>query len=284
MKMIAILLFLFATFTYSQVVLSPQEALNALNGKMSVTSDGYIDVHAGDVHYQVINRTFANYTGTTSTIGSAVSPEDYQITVASDAAFSVGDYISITEGVTQEAVFPRIIAKPGANVLTLDREITRSYSTSATVEIVEPEIATANGSISSEVIYKIQPPSDETWHITRVILSAYDNGTLSDNKFISATALTNGITMVVNGDTERVLTNWKSNRDMVLDTFDTNYDSASGGGTDNGVRVRWTFKNSGAVVNLNGANGDTLELHVRDNISALSITSIKMRAQGHVED
>jgi hypothetical protein len=246
-------------------------------------SSGSINVHAGDTHFDIVNKLFVLETATSDTFSVAVTGGDHNVTVTDASAFSVGDLLGIEEGGVQEATYPTITAKPGGNVLTLDRELEHSYTTSGTVTLVDPKIEAAIGSLVEHKIFKIAPPTGEIWHITRIVVSATDNSTLSDEKFISATALTNGLSILRNGVTERVLTNWKCNGDMILDSFDFDY-NATAGSSLNGLRMRWTIKKSGAVERVDGTLGETLEVRVHDDIASLGITSIRMKAQGHIED
>lgn len=260
------------------------DAINVImnNFTAAISSKGYINVHTADQHYKVINRAFALHTGTMGAFATGPTNGDTQFTLVSATSFSVGDYLEIEEGTTRESSHI-VITAISANLITIDRPLENSYSTSATLQILDLNIQSANGSLASPISYRIEPPVGEVWHITRIIVSATDNSSLSDDKFISAVALTNGIVLQSGNGTKRVLTNWKSNSDMVRDSYDLNY-NATGGASLNGLRLRWTLRNAGAIVKLDGDEGEFFEILVQDNISALAITSIKINAQGHIED
>ena len=103
---------------------------------------------------------------------------------------------------------------------------------------------------STTVICSIFPPPEEVWHIERIILSILDATAMDDSKFGGITALTNGVVVRENLSTGyHTLTDWKTNSDMIEDYYDLNYSTKVSSGQF-GLRGRWTFANSGAIVKL----------------------------------
>ena len=162
--------------------------------------------------------------------------------------------------------------------LTLDRPTDLAYDTTAVIERVSENIAVDG---TTTVISSIEPPPDEVWHITRLVLSMLDATSMDDAKFGGITALQNGVTIRENKDTGyHTLTNWKANSDMVEDYYDLNYADKAGSGLF-GLRGRWTFKNGGAIVKLDGSLGEKLEILIQDDLTGLVHFGVK--AQGHEE-
>lgn len=244
-----------------------------------------LNVHITDVHDNLVNRYLANFTGTTSNLNANASAGDTSLTVVSDAAFTVGDWINITEGTTEEPNFLRVTDKPGGNVLTLDRPIDNAYTTvtPAVVEIVVVNLATTLGTLAAPISYKIQPPSNETWHILRLLVTITDDTptAMTYAVFGNIAALTNGV--VVRRDNNGVhhtLTNWKVNADFIEDAFDWDPDITSPS-NEYGMKVRWSFSKAESYIKLVGSTNDHIEILVQDDLTALDDFQIK--AQGHVE-
>jgi hypothetical protein len=255
------------------------------SGNVIGSLENAFDVHIKDVHDDLINRYLVSFSGTTSNLNAAASVGDTALTVVSDAAFTVGDWINITEGNTEETNFIKITAKPGGNVLTLDRPIDNAYTTGtpAVVEIVENNIASTAGTLAAPISYKIQPPANETWHIIRLLLTISDatNTAMTINLFGNIAALTNGVVVRRdNNGTKTTLTNWKSNADFYEDAYDVDLTLQSPG-TEKGMAVRWTIEKAGSYVKLEGANSDYLEVLIQDDLTALDDFQIKI--QGHPE-
>ena len=134
---------------------------------------------------------------------------------------------------------------------------------------------------STTVICSICPPLEEVWHIQRIILSILDATAMDDSKFGGITALLNGVVVRENLSTGyHTLTDWKNNSDMIEDYYDLTYSNKAAAGQF-GLRGRWTFSNSGAIVKLDWALGDKLEILIQDDLTGLIHFGVK--AQGHKE-
>lgn len=241
-----------------------------------------INIHASDVHYEIVNEQFSQATATTTTLDSAVSAGDTSISTVS--ALSVGDQLIIENG-SVENPFPIVTAVSGTGpyAITLDSPLDYDHpvGTSVTKTLVNMAVA---GSLTSPQSFKVQPLSGEVMHLTRILIEM-THGTAGDNGlFGNLAALKSGCVLrYYNGATGQntKFTNWKTNSDMVTDMYDVTYSSRSGGGGAYGTNCRGTFKNADAIIRLDGDAGDYLELLVQDDLSGL--VSFRIKAQGHFE-
>lgn len=243
-----------------------------------------IDTHVADIHQRMINRYIVRFTGTTSNLNVNASAGDTSLTVVSDVAFTVGDWIQITENSTEETSYMQITAKPGGNVLTLDRPLDNAYTTvtPAVVEIVVLDMATAIGTLASPISFTLAPPSDEVWHIWRLLMTIQDGSSMDTSLYAGSPALTNGVLIRINNDgVTRVLTNWKKNADMMEDAFDIDFHDKAPAGSF-GLSVRWTIKKTDAYIHLDGSTNDFLEVLIQDDLTVLENQEIK--GQGHIAE
>lgn len=112
------------------------------------------------------------------------------------------------------------------------------------------------------------------------------NATAGDNGLLgNIPALSNGVVMrVYDGATGkfRTISNWKTNSGIVLDGYTVSYAARSGGGGAYGTNANGNiYDNSGAVIRLNGATGDYIEILVQNDLS--SLLSFRQRLLGHIE-
>jgi hypothetical protein len=271
-------------FAGGHVLASLQDGFgNPLSSYYDADTGKYVlDIHNADVHNQVINRYLHQHTATETTIAIETAPNDYQITVASAAGFAIGDYIHINT-TSFETTHPQITAIVG-NVFTLDRrlDVTHLVGDTVTKAIIDMAAAGQVGTMAAPQEYAMWPEGDTVFHITR-ILFALTHGTAGDlGLFGDLAPLANGVLIRVrlNGQ-YGTLTNWKTNADMKTDMFDVEFDSRSGGGGTWGTSGRGTFTETGAVLRLDGATNDQLEVYIQDDITLLD--SFTMKAQGHLE-
>jgi hypothetical protein len=242
---------------------------------------GYaLDIHDADAHDFLINRHFIDFDSATENPSSAISAEDTLISVADTTGFNVGDSIVIKDssGDVKEHHFD-ITAVVVNTSITVDRPIDIAYTTSATIEKVILDM-NVSGTLASPVIYEVTPPSDEVWHITRILVSITDNVAMDDAKFGGLSSLTNGVVIRENKTINDTISNWKSNQHMIEDMYDITYSDKAPAGS-YGLRGRFTFKNSDVALRLDGSSGDKLEVLIQDDLTGLS--TFKIKAQGHKE-
>jgi hypothetical protein len=247
---------------------------------------GAINVHSADVHIIPVNRRFAQFPGTnTTTLSANTSSGDTSIDIqAGDYAnYDVGDWLFLEDNNTQETEFMQITVKPGSPTLTLDRPLDNAYaSATATVEEVVVNMAT-NGSLSSPISFKVQPPSDEIWHITRINLAAVTTNASASDDFLSITALTNGVVLRQdNNGVKKTWTNWKADSDIMTDQYDLdNVPTVPAAGA--GQRGRWWLKRADVIIRLDGSTSDFVEFLVQDDLTGADLSEWYMKAQGHIE-
>ena len=239
-----------------------------------------LDIHDADIHTKVINRHFIDFDTATENPSVAIDINDTVILVASTTGFIVGDSIVIKDagGDVREHLFD-IVALVVDTSITLNRKIDIAYTTSATIEKVLINMAVA-GSLATPKTYVIAPPSDEVWHITRVLISITDQTAMDDSLFGGIGALTNGVILEEEKTPNYTITGWKTNADMKSDMYDVNYSTKAPAGFF-GLTGRFTFEKAGAIVRLDGALGDKLEVYIQDDLTNLD--TFEMKAQGHLE-
>lgn len=261
-------------------------AVSTLTGEVeSVNSyKGALNVHQGDVHQVIVNEDFAEDDTASTTVSTASIAGDTALIVADTGGFSASDAVVILESGVKEPSYPIVtaIAAGTPGTLTLDRPLDNAYSTSATVERVVTDMTAAVGTLAAHISYKISPPPGEIWHIMRILLSITSASSPDDGKFGGISALTNGVVLRQNLSTgTRTISNWKSNSDMKADMYDLVYSDKAPAGQ-YGTNGRFTFKKVDFVPELNGDDGDYLEILIQDNLSTLG--SFNMKAQGHKVD
>ena len=257
---------------------------NPLSSYYDATTDKWVlNTHDPDVHNFVVNKYLHLHGGVSTTlVADTVAGSTYQIQVADTTGFIVGDYLHI-DTTSVETTHPRITAiTPGTpGTFTLDRRLDRLHLIGDTVELAVIDMA-AGGTMASPLEYWIGPEVGEVFHITRILFEM-THGTAGDlGLFGNLAALTNGVVIraKINGQ-YGTLTNWKTNANIKTDMFDVVFDTRSSGGGTHGTTGRGTFKEAGAVLRLDAATNDRLEIYIQDNLSGL--LSFTMRAQGHLE-
>lgn len=253
---------------------------NPISSYQDETGKYVLNIHDAHVHTVLINRHFIDFDSATESPSVAIVSGDTTVLVASTTGFSVGNMIVIKDanGDIREHHF-EVTAVVADTSITLNRPIDMAYTTSAVLEVVIMNMNVA-GSLASPVIYEIIPPSDEVWHITRILVSITDQTAMDDAKFGGITALTNGVTIIESRDSETTFSNWLTNSSMKEDMYDVDYSVKAPSGF-YGLNARWTFEKAGVVARLDGANGDTLKVLIQDNLTGLD--TFRIKAQGHIE-
>lgn len=244
---------------------------------------GAINVHQADVHNVVINQYIHQDTAVVTTIAVQTSIGDVSFTVADSTGFVAGSFIHINT-TTIETTHPEIISVVG-NVITVDRPLDRVHFVGDIIDKVFIDMAFAGqvGTLAAPQIYVGEPPPGEVWHITRLLFSMI-HGTAGDlGLFGNLAALTNGVVIrsKVSGQFG-TLTNWKINGDIKTDMYDVDFDPRSGGQGNFGTSGRGSFSRTGAVLRLDGNQGDQFQVLVQDDITDLGFFAMKI--QGHLED
>lgn len=251
-------------------------------GNLLKSADGALNIHDPHVHTEIVNHQFRqNGTTVATTIASAVTAGDTSITVASATGITVGMKLLIGDSPDERHV-STVTSVTGAPTIQLDFPLDNSYAIGeAVIDVLTSMNVT--GTLAAPKSYKIAPLVTEIFHITSLQL-AMTHGTAGDNGlFGNLTALTNSVVLrKYDGltTTFETIAVWKSNGDIVVDGFEIAYASRSGGGGAYGTNAKWETANlSGAIIQLDGSNGDYLEILIQDDLSTLD--DFIMHAQGH---
>jgi hypothetical protein len=240
-----------------------------------------LNINKAWVHRKIVNETFHQHTGTTTTPSSPISEGDTSINFTSVAGFAEGSEIKLRENGTQE-IGLITITDITALVVTLDRPIGNDYTVAAEIDEVTTNMAVV-GTLANPEIFEIDPPPLTIWQLTRILFSITDATAPDDGKFGGMAALTNGLSLRATTEAGRtvVFANWKNNGDMKLDMYDVSYTDKAPAGN-HGVNGRWTFTKSEVVAELNGDASpiQKMEALVQDDLTDL-ITLI-MKGQGRV--
>lgn len=250
---------------------------------------GAINIHDDDVHHEIVNRYMHRHTAVSTTLTAAIVGDgtEYEISVDDATGFADLDYIHLNTS-NEELTHPRIISSipalptTGPAVFTLDRRLDKAHSIGDEVIQSIIDMSTTAGTMANPVIYYASPYGNEVWHLTRLLFEI-THGTAGDlGLFGNLSALTYGCVLRVKVNNQyTTFTNWKQNSNMKTDMYDVQFDPRSGGGGQYGTTGRGTFTNAGAIVRLDAALGDRLELLVQDDITLLD--SFTMKVQGHFE-
>lgn len=253
-------------------------SIMSVNGGILV-ADGLLEVG-------FINEYISRSTGNTSTIAAPASVGDRNITVASDVPFTVGELVKLSNGFIFEMVLFTVLAKPGGNVLTLDRPIDFDYIVGSLVDERSINLA-VDGSVTPQV-FEIAPPAGLKYELTRSInRMSFTSSSFTDVDFGD---ITNGLTrgVIVQGDVEsvifgtstRTIANWKTNGDMKDDMYDVD-DNPKAGPSLSGQKGRWTFTRAGVVFSLHGNQGHKGRVIIQDDL-ATNLADFRVKMQGKV--
>lgn len=243
------------------------------------TYRGALQIDAALVHRIGISEYAKRDLATSTTLDVAASSGDTLINVVSTTGFSVGDLITIFDTNVIERGHFHIVAIDAGVSITLNRPLDNSFDIGDNIQHIE---ITMNqlGTLSSPISYKVQPPVSERWQITRILITMLDSSSMDDGTFGGITALTNGVVirLHINGQ-DQTITHWNSNADLKDDMFDVEYADRAPAGQF-GLSGRWTFTRAEFIADLDGANGDYLEVLIQDDLTGLDDFEIK--AQGRL--
>lgn len=257
-----------------------------VNARLSAVSDltgdvedmgsfrGALNVNTSLVHRIGVNQYFRRDFGASTTLSANVTTGDILIAVVSAAGFSVTDDIRINE---ENAHFT--ITDIVANDITLNRPIDDEHLSGEDVVQVQLNM-NQSGTLAVPVAFRISPPSDERWQITRLLTTMIDSTAMDDGRFGGASALT--FPFVIRSNIDGVITthtHWSSNQDLKDDMFNVEYSDKAPAGKF-GLAGRWTLTQSEFVIDLDGATGDYVEGLVQQDLTVLD--DFKIKAQGRL--
>jgi len=273
---------LYGIFKHTEVAARLQALSEITDEVEDITSyRKVLNVNNAWVYRKIVNETFHQHTGDTTTPSSPISEGDITINFTSVTGFAEGSEIKLREGSTQE-IGLMTITDITALVVTIDRPVGNDYTTAAEIDEVISNMA-VSGTLASPEIFEIDPPPLTVWQFTRVLFSITDNLAPDDGKFGGIPALINGVSLRATTAAGRVVVfaNWKNNGDMKLDMYDVIYTDKAPAGN-HGVHGRWTFTKAEVVAEIDGDASPVqkLEILIQDDLTDL-ITFI-MRGQGRV--
>ena len=256
---------------------------NGLSSSENIQGDErFLGVDVKHTDVDQVNRHLLYFSGTTKTLATAASIGDFTLTLNNVTGIVAGTTrVFISSGDTEETDRLKVTAVSAPDI-TVHQPLDNAYPIGATIEVVDTNLISTTATQASPRIYRIQPPSNEIWHLLRLNFVLNGTNTAMDNSlFGSIAALTNGLILqkTVNSVVES-LTNWGENGDFTEDMFDTLYTDKGPGGI-NGFQGRWTFRNMGIVHELNGSNSDCMDMVVQDD--ATGNNGLEIKIQGHVE-
>lgn len=241
------------------------------------TYRGALQVDDALVHRVGINQHIYREISGSTTLSVAVTSGDTSITVNSSAGLAIGGEILIKNGTKIEDHHFDITNIVGS-IVTLNRPIDNNYNIGDDVLNIAYN-KNVSGTLASPVSYKLQPLSNQRIQLTRLMITILDSTVMDDGKFGGITALTNGVVIrTYINSVYRTLTHWQSNSDMKDDMYDVAYaDKAPSG--QYGLSGRWTFTKAEFVVDLDGANGDYIEVLIQDDLTGLDDFNIKVQGR-----
>ena len=268
----------------------PQVMLGDFNGTVIGTPTGESGDIALAVHIEHLHQTqwlhpMTSNNTASDTLNGAVAGGDRVITLNDATGFAVGQCVALSFGALHTHMY-RFIIGVAANDLTLDAEIDIALPDGSTIAVANTNLADANGSITP-VVFEARPATGEKIDIMRMILTMTHKSQGTDDAFGSLAALTRGLHIRKNnGDgTYETLAVWKKNEDIRGSMFDMDY-SDKAGPSAFGTSTRWSvFMGTGSVINLDAANGETLEAVVQDDLTASTneLSTLFINWQGHIE-
>lgn len=295
-RLISAVAFLFITLSlftppaYSAIWLNRNARIVTSTGQLVDTPTGEsgdiaLSVHVEHLHQtQWLHSTYTNEAAS-DTLNGAVSGGDKVIILNDATGFTEGDIISLSLGAVHTHQYRKIIDIT-TNTLTLDAGIDIDLTDGSTVQEVSNNMAVKDGS-STPVIFSAFTIPGEKIDVMRMILTMSHKSAGTDDAFGSLAALTNGIHIRKNnGDgTYETLGIWKTNQDIRGDMYDLSYSDKAGPSL-HGTSTRWSiFTGTGSVVNIDGDNGESIEVIVQDNLTASTaeLSTLFINWQGHIE-
>lgn len=280
-----------APYSYAEVNTS-KGAVQLLNadGLLIDTPTGESGDIALAVHIEHLHQTqwlHSMYTNEAAddTLDGAVAAGDQVITLNDATGFTAGDIISLSLGAVHTHQY-RTIISIATNDLTLDAEVDIALTDGSTVQEVSKNLAAKDGS-STPVLFSAFTIPGESIDVMRMILTMTHKSQGTDDAFGSLTAITNGIHIRKNNGngTYETLGIWKTNQDIRGDMYDLTYSDKAGPSLF-GTSTRWSiFDGTGSVVNIDGDNGESIEVVVQDDLTASTneLATLFINWQGHIE-
>lgn len=269
---------------------------NAIIGKMKIVDDSgnvigslnnSLNVHTADAHRIPLNLHAINPSGTSETFGAggaSAGDSVFDVAAGQGGTFSPNDCIKISEGNTEEINTILIIGVAG-DTLTVDRPLENDYTSAGVIEIGARDVSLANGSIGSPIVYEIAPPANKIYHINSILLHYEDGPQPGIELFSGIAGLTNGLVIraetAADGNINLVVLRTNGDMKEYFGGNEVEFVQKVGGG-DYATDAIWHMEeHSGAIIRLDGAQGDKLKFIYQDDVR--NITEGENIVQGHIE-
>jgi hypothetical protein len=252
---------------------------------METSQDGNtaVKVFIQDQTTQPIDLFMTENIGTATTLTVATQGEN-TVTMEPGHGLIVGYVI---ESSTAENFVQSTVINVAGDVITVDTPWSRTFPIGVTVNVGNPSLV-VNGSPASQAIYSVSPSVLQIIDITRVIVRLEDSSAMAFDTFAGDGVLTNGVVFRIrNSDgTTTNLFNWKTNGDMIVRSFDHDFQTGVGGSTRGFVaRSTWAGPSKrGVALRVNGVLGEEFETVIQDDMTATGsgIDKFQIIVQGHV--
>ena len=253
----------------------------AIDTPTGESGDTALAVHIEHLHQTPWLHPFISVTAISDTLNGAVAVNAKTIIVNDATGFTIGDCINISPPGEHLHVYREIIVID-TNTFTLDAGLDTAFVNASVVTKVLTNMA-VNGAVTP-VIFSVHPSTNERVDIVRLLFSIECATAPDDSAFGDLTALTNGVHVRRNtesGTEYLTLGVWKANKDMKLNMYNVDYTAKAGPST-HGVNGRWSiFDGTGAVLNIDELENESIEFVIQDDLSGLAAFSAVM--QGHIE-
>lgn len=245
-----------------------------------IEENGGIPVNVTDQTSPIFDIYFGLF-GTDSTVTVATAVDDYTVTVANGANFTIGDWIGL---IYLGFIFNSEIVNIAGNVITVSDPITAIFPVGALARPVSIHM-NVDGSVTKQY-FQLRKPGELTVFpfivdVTQIMIQMITNTAteLSDFGDIAGGVLNGIVLRRLNGFYQNFW-NAKKNSDIAIVTNDfVTYSALNPAGT-YGLAARYEMAGQskhGAVIRLEP--GDTLEVIVQDDLTDL--IEFRMMAQGH---
>jgi hypothetical protein len=247
----------------------------------SARGDSGVAIYIQDQTTGVLDIPFLLPLNTTLLAADTVV-NDNEITLTAGHNTIIGNRVEMADTTNGSWFYVGIALNVVGDVITMDSPAPRVFTTANTLVLIGSNLMNVAGSIATPVVFEVAPTPQQIGDIVRVILTITGNSAMDFESFGDIPALTNGCVLRVNnGDgTYRNIYNFKDNNDIAAYAFDTGYFENNGGNL-RGYQARLTWggqSKHGVVVRLDGSLGETIELVIQDDLTALN--SMDWLAQG----
>ncbi len=249
------------------------------------SGDIALAVHVEHLHQTQWLHPMTHNGAISGTLNGAASGGDTVITLNDATGFVGGQTISFSFGAVHTHMY-RVVVSVATNDLTLDGAIDFDLPDGSEIHVAVVNLAVEDGS-TTPVVFSTTPVPGEQIDIMRVIVTMTHKSAGTDDAFGSLAALSKGVQLRKNnGDgTYETLAIWKNNEDLRGLAYDLNYSDKAGPSL-HGTSMRWSvFIGTGAVINLDASNNETLEAIVQDDLTASTneLSTLFINWQGHIE-